>query len=724
MRSVQRLGMTSARVDCGDRGDRSQRDALGPSVAYPPARRSTTPSGLQLSSLNPRQREAVLHGPGPMLVLAGAGSGKTRVIITRIAHLIQNGVEAERILGVTFTNKAAKEMRERLTGMIGRAGSKVLLSTFHSLGLRILREEFRAAGLRPGFCIYDQSDQMSLVRELMRRVTVADRRLDAGKILNMILEAKKSAVSEVEILEGDDYEIAVAELYPRYIEQMQAYNAVDFDDLLLRAVFVLRQDAVKARWAERFDYILVDEYQDTSPDQLELLQALASHKQNVCVVGDDDQSIYAWRGADAANILAFGRHFARTHEVILDQNYRSTGNILDAANTVIANNSQRKAKKLWSAGGPGDPVEVTACNDGEDEASFVYQQIRKLLDQGTRPDDIAILYRANSQSQVFEEKLAFERIPYRVVGGQAFLERKEVRDVIAYMALARNPRDEIALRRVINNPPRGIGPSSVQRLATHGESTGKGLWGALKDPIARAALPRNAQAGAVELIELVEEFGLRVRDPQGGHLSRQVRALIDRLRLREHVLKADDAESIAERRLDNIDEVINSVTRFEELNPKDTDLLGNFLDASSLRSKSEEENNPPGGRVTLMTLHGAKGLEFPYVFFVGVEEDLLPHKRSVELGGEIAEERRLCYVGMTRAKRRLFMCYARTRLTRGKPMPRTPSRFLQELPKEPIVHRHDRNQVLEGEAADKVADDFFAKMRAMLGEQAVPEGKA
>ncbi len=670
---------------------------------------------LQLHLLNPRQREAVEYGDGPLLVLAGAGSGKTRVIITRIARLIADGVDPARILGVTFTNKAAKEMRQRLSAIIGRAGSKVFLSTFHSLGLRILREEYRAAGLRHGFCIYDQSDQLSLVRDLMRRVTVADRRLDANKILTMILEAKKSGAQEIEILEGDDYEIAVAELFPRYVEQMQAYNAVDFDDLLLRSVQALRQDEVKGRWAGRFDYILVDEYQDTSPDQLELLQALAGVKQNVCVVGDDDQSIYAWRGADSGNILAFAKNFRGAHEVVLDQNYRSTGNILDAANKVIANNKVRKVKKLWSAGGPGDPVEVVACSDGEDEASFVYGEIRRLLDQGAKADDIAILYRANSQSQVFEEQLSFERIPYRVVGGQAFLERKEVRDVLAYMALARNPHDEIALRRVINNPPRGIGPSSVQRLTVQGESTGRGMWAALKDPVARAALPARAQAGAVELVEVVEEFSTRVQEAGRGQLSRLVHELIERLRLREHVLKADDAESVSNRRMDNIDEVINSTTRFEEMHPQHEDPLGAFLDNSRLQSKTEQENNPPGGRVTLMTLHGAKGLEFPYVFFVGVEEDLLPHRRSVEMGGEIAEERRLCYVGMTRAKRRLWMSYARTRLLRGKPVRRTLSRFLQELPDEPVVKKHDRMRVLEGDAAEKVADDFFARMRLMLG---------
>ncbi|MFH1809908.1 MAG: UvrD-helicase domain-containing protein [Pseudomonadota bacterium] len=679
----------------------------------PPRRRAAR---LDLDSLNPPQREAVLYDGGPMLVLAGAGSGKTRVIIHRIARLLQDGVAPQRILGVTFTNKAAREMRQRLTALAGEAGGEVHLSTFHSLGLTILREEQQAAGLRRGFCIYDESDQLSLVRELLRRVQVADRRLDVPRLLGMILDTKRAGLKAFPIQHDDDYELAAHALYPRYLEQMRAYNAVDFDDLLLRACSVVEQAEPRARWSQRYDQLLVDEYQDTSPDQLALLRVLAGEKRQVCAVGDDDQSIYAWRGADAASILAFGKDFPGTREIVLDQNYRSTGNILAAANAVIAHNEVRKPKKMWCAAGDGDPVEVVACTDAEDEAVLVYQQIRSLLDDGAVADDIAVLYRANAQSRTFEEKLTFEAIPYRVVGGQAFLERKEVKDLLAYLVVARNPSDEVSLRRVLNVPPRGIGPTSVERLVMHGEARHQGMWAAVQQAEGVSDLPPAAVIGARDLANTMNAFGPRLRDARPGQLSTAVRELVQALGLREHILKADDAPSVSERRLENLDEVIHSVAAFEREHPRARDLLGDYLDLAMLRSKTEEENAPPGGKVTLMTLHSAKGLEFPYVFLVGIEEDLLPHRRSIELGGDICEERRLCYVGMTRARRHLWLTLARRRRRHGKELPRTPSRFLDELPAGDGVVRRDRDEPLQGEAADNMANDFFARMQARLAD--------
>ncbi|MBC7794766.1 MAG: UvrD-helicase domain-containing protein, partial [Clostridia bacterium] len=391
---------------------------------------------LDLSGLNPPQREAVLHEQGPLLVLAGAGSGKTRVIIHRIARLIERGVSPDRILGVTFTNKSATEMRERLKRLAGRVATRVTLSTFHALGLNILREEYAAVGLSAGFSIYDTGDQMGLVRELLRQTTVANRRLDAYKILEVILSAKRKRLTEVAFDTGDDYELAAYDLYPRYVEQMRAYNAIDFDDLLLRSMSALENVEVRNRWSRKYDHLLVDEYQDTSPDQLELLQTLAARHGNVCVVGDDDQAIYAWRGAAVDNILSFGKSFPGTTEIILDQNYRSTSHILTAANAVIQNNAIRKSKVLWSALGDGDPVEVVACSDPENEAEFVVENIGKLVYEGVKHHDIAILYRANIQSQILEETLALEHIPFRVLGGQSFFDRKEVRDAVAFLQVA------------------------------------------------------------------------------------------------------------------------------------------------------------------------------------------------------------------------------------------------------------------------------------------------
>ncbi len=674
---------------------------------------------FDLSDLNPPQREAVLHEQGPLLVLAGAGSGKTRVITYRIARLLRDGVPAARILGVTFTNKAAREMRERLSRLVGRPASGVALSTFHALGLSILKEEASLAGLSPGFCIYDTNDQLSLVRELMRQVKVADRRLDAARVLDIVLRTKRQRLAEVQLDWGDDYELAAYDLYPRYLEQMRAFNAVDFDDLILRTQALMEDPDVRQRWGERYEQLLVDEYQDTSPDQLEMVRVLAGPSHNVCVVGDDDQSIYAWRGAAPDNILLFGQHFPGAREVVLEQNYRSTNHILSAANAVIQNNQKRKAKVLWSAAGDGDPVEVVACSDELDEAALVSERIGRLVYDGARYEDVAVLYRSNMQSQVFEEQLALESIPFRVVGGQAFFDRKEVRDALAYLSVAQNPYDEISLRRVINSPARGIGPASLQRLVEYAEAQKKGLWWALRDAEQVPDLPRSAVVGAKAFAELVAPAVEEVRGLRRLDLAGWATSYLGRTGLREAVLESDDAPSISARRLENLQEVVSSLARFgqsDEAARHDDAPLAAFLRAAALVRSPEEDDEAGKGLVTLMTLHSAKGLEFPFVFLVGMEEDLLPHKKTLETGADLFEERRLCYVGITRARRRLWITHARTRRRGGKPLPRTPSRFLDELPGGAGVLRRERDQVATTEEeADKLADDFFKKMRAQLG---------
>ncbi|HET6344474.1 MAG TPA: UvrD-helicase domain-containing protein [Myxococcota bacterium] len=670
---------------------------------------------FELDTLNAPQREAVLHSDGPLLVLAGAGSGKTRVIIYRIARLMRDGVPPDKILGVTFTNKAAKEMRLRLSALAGRKASKVTLSTFHSLGLTILKDEHAAAGLKAGFCIYDTSDQLSLVRDLMRQVKVADRRLDASRLLDLMLKAKRERRDEIEIDWGDDYELAAFDLYPRYLQQMRAFNAIDFDDLLLRSQDVLQIPEVRERWTQRFHYLLVDEYQDTSPDQLELVRVLAGPRQNVCAVGDDDQAIYAWRGAAVDNILSFSRQFTPTHEVVLDQNYRSTSNILAAANAVIRNNQVRKPKQLWSASGSGDPVEVVECSGDDDEANFVVETIAGLHYRGVPYGDIAVLYRSNAQSRLFEETLALEHIPFRVVGGQAFFDRKEVRDGMAFLSIAHNPLDEVALRRVINVPPRGIGPASLERLADYGERTGKGLWGALLEAEAVPDLPKTAALGAATLVEVLEPARERLKAAMPGQAAGIVRELFDTLALRDAIVSADDAPSISAKRLENLEQAVTSLQRFEErLAPGDAP-LAEFLRASALVRSPAEDDEDKAGQVTLMTLHSAKGLEFPYVVLVGVEEELLPHKRSLELGGSLDEERRLCYVGITRARKRLWITWCRRRMMRGKPAPRSPSRFLEELPNDEGVRCWAREEPPLEENQEDMAADFFKKMRAQLG---------
>lgn len=671
---------------------------------------------LDLSSLNAPQRQAVLHTNGPLLVLAGAGSGKTRVIIYRIARLMEDGVPPERILGVTFTNKAAREMRHRLTGLAGRGSAKVSLSTFHALGLRILKQEAENAGLKPGFCIYDTSDQLSLVRDLMRQVRVADRRLDAAKVLDLILKTKRERLDEVALDWGDDYELAAFDLYPRYLEQMRAFNAIDFDDLLLRCQDVLKLPAVRERWGQQFDYLLVDEYQDTSPDQLELVRVLAGTRQNVCAVGDDDQAIYAWRGAAVDNILSFAQHFTPTQEVILAQNYRSTGHILAAANTVIRNNEKRKAKELWCGSGMGEPVEVVACQNEEDEATLVSEVIGRLRYDGVPFRDIAVLYRSNAQSRLFEETLALENVPFRVIGGQAFFDRKEVRDALAFLAVAHNPLDEVALRRIINVPTRGIGATSLDRLVEHGERQGVGLWGALLDWEKVPNLPKIAAMGVESFVGLVKPWAERLRQAKPGQTAGLVREYFDALTLKDAVLAADDAPSIATRRLENLEQTISAVERFEARLEPDEEPLAAFMRSSALvRSPSDDEEDSKD-EVTLMTLHSAKGLEFPYVFMVGMEEDLLPHRRTIDLGQDLSEERRLCYVGITRARLRLWLCYARTRRKHGQFVDRTPSRFLQELPEGEGILRRGRDEAPSSEeASEAMAAEFFKKMRLQLG---------
>lgn len=671
---------------------------------------------LDFTTLNPPQREAVEHEGSPLLVLAGAGSGKTRVITYRIARLLFDGVPGESILGVTFTNKAAREMRERMTALVGRRAQRVHLSTFHALGLTIVKEDHDVVGLRRGFTIFDTSDQMSVLREQMRRVRVADRRLDTYKILEKILATKRARRNEVEIDWGDDYELAAYELYPRYLEEMKAYNAVDFDDLILHASDILSQPDRALKWSTRYEHILVDEYQDTSPDQLDLLRVLAGTGQNLCVVGDDDQSIYAWRGAAVDNILSFARHFDGAREVVLDQNYRSTNSILRAANAVIVNNAARKEKELWSASGEGEPVEIVACSTAEDEAEFVAHTIQRMVYEGRSFEDFAVLYRSNTQSRIFEETLALEKVPYRLVGGQSLFDKKEVRDALAFLSVVQNPFDEVSLRRIINVPPRGIGPATVQRLTQYAEENGMALWSAMGRAEHVPELDTRARGAISEFLELMQRHAYELREASAHGLGDAVERFLEALDLRDHILTADDAPKISARRLENLDQVVRSVRRFADYAEDVDEPLGEFLRSTALvREKDEDESEAAKGKVTLMTLHSAKGLEFPHVFLVGMEEDILPHRRTLEEGEDLGEERRLCYVGITRARRKLWMTHAVTRVRYGKVDPRTPSRFLDEIPDGEWVRRTSRAEA-EGDEddAEAAADEFFRRMRETL----------
>jgi DNA helicase-2/ATP-dependent DNA helicase PcrA len=665
----------------------------------------------RLDELNPPQRQAVITLDGPLLVLAGAGSGKTRVITYRIAHLLDQGVSPHEILAVSFTNKAADEMRQRVDKLAGRAAKKVTLSTFHALGLSILKQEKEALGLPSGFTIYDASDQLGTVKEILRRLYQSDddRRFDAKAIQFRISRAKNAFISPEQYAEqfsdGDhEYDLTAAEVYPQYQQALRAYHALDFDDLITETVRLLdRDEAVRARWQARFRYVMVDEYQDTNRAQFHLLNHLVRQHKNVCVVGDDDQSIYGWRGAEAGHILEFEHHFPGAQTVKLEENYRSTPHILDAANAVIAHNTKRHDKRLWTARPPRDKLQMIVCDDAEAEAEFVASEIELLIaTRGYRPRDFAVLYRSNIQSRPLEEALRAQSLSYKMIGGQAFFERKEVKDAIAYLKLALSPRDEISLRRIINYPARGIGHTTLERIALLATEQKLPLYDACQKAtaIAGEVIDKRGCTALTTFCDLIERGRAMLASAQSGTfvggLKEATRAYLKEAGLQDDLQAAAPTPLAAQKKLDNLEGFFGSLQRFEEREGRD---LGGFLHRITLSTKDDDDGETEPDDVTLVTLHGAKGLEFPIVFLVGMEEELLPHKRTLYPDGpdvlgprpqdgvgcnaanvDLGEERRLLYVGITRARELLYLTRARTRSSRASARPRSASRFLAEIP--------------------------------------------
>jgi DNA helicase-2/ATP-dependent DNA helicase PcrA len=638
---------------------------------------------LDLSTLNPPQREAVTTTRGPLLVLAGAGSGKTRVIAHRIAWLIVQGVAPESILAVTFTNKAATEMRERVTALAGPPGAEVFVSTFHAFGLSVLQEEHAAAGLPRRFAICDAGDQLALVKRCMREVSVDDRAFDARRVLWRISEAKNALATEIRVRpegQGDDYDLVSSEVFPRYQAALRAQRAVDFDDLIAVPAALLRRDpALRRKYQRRFAYLLVDEYQDTNRCQLELLELLAGDERNVCAVGDDDQAIYGWRGAEVKNILRFDRHFPGTREVRLEQNYRSTGNILACANAVIAHNPRRKPKSLWTRSGAGEPVRVAALAGEEEEARYVADELVREAARGRPWAHCAVLYRLNAQSRAFEEALREASVPYRVQGGPAFFDRAEVRDVLAYLKICARPEDDVSLARVVNVPARGLGDATVERVQAWAARERTTLFAALRAAAAIPELPRAVAERALAFAELVDRHRAAFRAEPIGVVARR---LVDEVDLWSHARGSVKSADAARRKVDAIEGVLRSIQTWSERTGK-RPTLANYLAKLALDAREDEPEQGEG--VTLMTLHAAKGLEFPVVFLVGMEEDLLPCAAIQGEARDLEEERRLAYVGITRARERLVLTRAATRVKRGKVIPRTPSRFLQDLPADAVV---------------------------------------
>ena len=635
-----------------------------------------------LASLNERQREAVTTTDGPLLILAGAGSGKTRVITVRIAYLIaEHGVAPNQILAVTFTNKAAGEMRERVTQLLkGQSlSSAPLVSTFHSLCVRILRRDIEALqqGYTRSFTIYDQDDSVRVVKACVKDLGFDDQRTGARQVQSAISHAKNSGLDAeayaARIEHGDEKRTAIARIFKRYEELLVSNNALDFDDLLIRTVQLLRRNEdVRARYNDRFRYILVDEYQDTNSLQFALIRFLTEKQENICVVGDEDQSVYKWRGADITNILNFEQHYPDTKVIRLEQNYRSTQTILDVAGAVVKNNTERKGKTLWTDNPSGERIRYYQAFDGDAEARFVAAKI----EEHTRADrDIraAVLYRTNAQSRVFEEALRRAGIAYNIVGGFSFYERAEVRDVVSYLKLALNPHDSIALMRVINSPARGLGKQTLDELERRARDYGVSHWetiAILTEPGTTAGVSPRAVAALKGFQEIITRL---VALAQKETASEVVKAAILDTGY-ERALKGENTEE-AEGRLENLQELVNAAVDYDA---QEGGGLRDFIDAAALVSDSDQYTRD--AQVTLMTMHAAKGLEFPLVFIAGMEDGLFPHSRAAADPAELEEERRLCYVGITRAERFLYVTHAMKRRVYGEEMASEPSQFLNEMP--------------------------------------------
>jgi DNA helicase II / ATP-dependent DNA helicase PcrA len=637
-----------------------------------------------LADLNPAQREAVLTTEGPLLVIAGAGSGKTRVLTHRVAHLIGAvGVKPNEILAITFTNRAANEMRERLERLLGETARRIWILTFHAACGRILRREAPRLGYRSNFTIYDQADQVRLVKAVLEEEGFDPKRFTPRGIHSQISAAKNRLVGPGEYRKrlSTFYEQTVADVYERYQQRLADSNAMDFDDLLFLTVEVLeRFPEARERWQKAFRYILVDEYQDTNHAQYRLLQILGERHRNVCAVGDPDQSIYAFRGADIRNILEFERDFGETRTVALEQNYRSTNAILRAANAVIANNAERKPKELWSELGEGDPVRAIEVEDEHAEARFVAAEIAALVEQGYSGTEVAIFYRTNAQSRVLEDVLVRQGIPYQVIGGPRFYERAEIKDAIAYLQMLDNPFDQVSLLRIANRPRRGIGDTTLSRLGSWATAQGVSLWEAMKqaEEAGVSGPPQRAVQGFVTLMQSLMSAAQELALPE----------LLEQVLERSGTLAALEAERTIEARgrIENLQELVG-VTREWQTEVAEPTLSG-FLQEISLYS-DQDAIRGESNLVTLMTLHNAKGLEFRAVYVVGMEEGVFPHSRSIEEQG-IEEERRLCYVGMTRAMERLTLTHASARSLWGSRNYNLASRFLDELPAEGVVRERLR----------------------------------
>jgi DNA helicase II / ATP-dependent DNA helicase PcrA len=641
-----------------------------------------------LATLNPAQREAVSHFEGPILVLAGAGSGKTRVLTTRIARLIEHhGVDPSHILAVTFTNKAAGEMRERIAKLLGEPPAGMWVGTFHAIGARMLRREARLVGRTASFTIYDETDALAAVRRIMERLKISPKQWTPKAIRGAISGAKNALVGPAEYakLALDPLSKAASLVYDQLERTLREANAVDFDDLLVLPVRVLQEHPDRvAAYRERFNFILVDEYQDTNRAQYQFIKLLAGADGNLLVVGDDDQSIYGWRGADIRNILDFERDFPAAAVVRLEENYRSTPQVLDLANAVISENTNRRGKTLRATRGSGDPVSIVATLDERDEAEFVSEEIATLSGgpRALTPRDVAVLYRTNAQSRALEEAMRKHGIPYRLVGAVRFYDRREIRDLMGYLKLIANPADDEAFLRAVSVPRRGLGETTLELLATAARTAGRPLLEIAADSAHLSSLRSAARQALADFAQLIHRYRAQAADSAVDELLRN---LIEEIRFADH-LKAEGPEGLE--RLENIKELIAGAA--ESVADEGGELgltpLDHFLQRASLITDIDRQD-PDADAVTMMTLHNAKGLEFPAVFITGLEDGLFPLRRAHDEPEQLEEERRLLYVGITRAKRTLYLSHARSRRRNGETMQCIPSCFLQPIPPALVTQR-------------------------------------
>jgi len=666
-------------------------------------------SSFRLYDLNPEQQRAATHEQGPLLILAGAGTGKTRTIVARITWLVSTGTPASKILSVTFTNKAAREMKERLRDMLTEEqADELTASTFHALCVRILRADADKIGYKNNFTIFDEGDQLGLIKKVINRVTAKDEKLDPGLAKNLISKAKNNGWAAPQ-----DDETVIGAVYARYNRELHALNAMDFDDLLVQAVRLLNENReVREKWRTRFSHMLVDEFQDTNRLQLDLVSLLAAgDPPNICVVGDDDQSIYGWRGAEVSNILEFEKHFPNPKVIRLEQNYRSTNPILTTANRLIKNNPRRRVKNLWSAVPGGDPVHVVAVANDKTEAEFVVGEAGAIRNASGLPwEHFAVIYRMNAQSRLLEENLRRMKIPYRLVGGKSFFDRREIKDVLATITCLINPQDDISLLRIINTPPRGIGATSVEVALEHSAKAGRSLFETLTDLAFEPEVTRKTAAAIRTFAEDLAATRIHLLTP-GADAYKIVNGYLSETGYFEDLKNSCKTPEEALNRESGAKEILNALASHQE---KKRGSVQDFLDELSLNREREEDKKEESAGLTLITLHAAKGLEFPHVFLIGAEDGLLPHERS-KSEGTVDEERRLFYVGITRAMKSLTITHCRNRMKFGSAMSCRPSPFLTEIEGDTVLTESHEEIMSRPVAAEDMAASF-ASLRAMLDQ--------